>query len=135
MKGILPAGCRILGYALLILSVFAPLGMYMSGQVNDGNLAIVKLGMKLVIWLSLFMIFLAKHKEEDETAASLRTKAMKYALLAWGVYYTGVLVKGMADGDAQGAGNSAAIIYMVLAVLCLEFLVQKRKAEKAFKRK
>ena len=63
MKGIMPAGCRILGYALLILSVFAPLGMYMSGQVNDGNLAIVKLGMKLVIWLSLFMIFLAKHKE------------------------------------------------------------------------
>lgn len=135
MKGILPAGCRILGYALLILSVFAPLGMYMSGQVNDGNLAIVKLGMKLVIWLSLFMIFLAKHKEEDETAASLRTKAMKYALLAWGVYYAGALVKGMADGDAQGADNSAAIIYMVLTVLCLEFLVQKRKAEKAFKRK
>ena len=135
MKGILPAGCRILGYALLILSVFAPLGMYMSGQVNDGTLAIVKLGMKLVIWLSLFMIFLAKHKEEDETAASLRTKAMKYALLAWGVYYAGALVKGMADGDAQGADNSAAIIYMVLTVLCLEFLVQKRKAEKAFKRK
>lgn len=135
MKGIMPAGCRILGYALLILSVFAPLGMYMSGQVNDGNLAIVKLGMKLVIWLSLFMIFLAKHKEEDETAASLRTKAMKYALLAWGVYYAGALVKGMADGDAQGADNSAAIIYMVLTVLCLEFLVQKQKAEKAFKRK
>ncbi|MCI5580915.1 MAG: hypothetical protein MR387_06360 [Phocaeicola plebeius] len=135
MKGIMPAGCRILGYALLILSVFAPLGMYMSGQVNDGNLAIVKLGMKLVIWLSLFMIFLAKHKEEDETAASLRTKAMKYALLAWGVYYAGALVKGMAEGDAQGADNSAAIIYMVLTVLCLEFLVQKRKAEKAFKRK
>ena len=51
------------------------------------------------------------------------------------VYYAGALVKGMADGDAQGADNSAAIIYMVLAVLCLEFLVQKRKAEKAFKRK
>ena len=135
MKGILPAGCRILGYALLILSVFAPLGMYLTGQVNDGNLAIVKFGMKLVVWLSLFMIFLAKHKEEDATAASLRTKAMKCALLAWGVYYAGALVKGMADGDAQGADNSAAIIYMVLAVLCLEFLVQKRKAEKAFKRK
>lgn len=49
MKGILPASCRLLGYVLLLLSVFVPLLMYMFGQVNDANLLYVKLGMKLVI--------------------------------------------------------------------------------------
>ena len=37
MKGIFPASCRLLGYVLLLLSVFVPLLMYMFGQVNDGN--------------------------------------------------------------------------------------------------
>lgn len=64
MKGILPASCRIIGYALLILSVFVPLLMYMFGMVDDTNLLYVKMSMKLVIWLSLFMVFLAKAKEE-----------------------------------------------------------------------
>ena len=44
MKGIFPASCRLLGYVLLLLSVFVPLLMYMFGQVNDGNLLYVKLG-------------------------------------------------------------------------------------------
>ena len=64
MKGILPASCRLLGYVLLLLAVFVPLLMYMFGQVNDGHLLYVKLGMKMVIWISLFMIFLARMKEE-----------------------------------------------------------------------
>ena len=68
MKGIFPASCRLLGYVLLLLSVFVPLLMYMFGQVNDGNLLYVKLGMKLVIWISLFMVFLAKMKDENEEA-------------------------------------------------------------------
>lgn len=41
MKGIFPASCRLLGYVLLLLSVFVPLLMYMFGQVNDANLGIV----------------------------------------------------------------------------------------------
>lgn len=68
MKGILPASCRLLGYVLLLLSVFVPLLMYMFGQVDDANLLYVKLGMKLVIWISLFMVFLARMKDENEEA-------------------------------------------------------------------
>ena len=77
MKGILPVACRIAGYALLILSVFVPLLMYMFGQVHDGNLIYVKLGIKLIVWLSLFMIFLSKVKDEAEETACLRSKDMK----------------------------------------------------------
>lgn len=135
MKGILPASCRIIGYALLILSVFVPLLMYMFGMVDDTNLLYVKMSMKLVIWLSLFIVFLAKAKEEDAEAASLRSKAMQYALYVWGVYYVVLLVKGAVEGDLQVADNSVGIVYMVLNVLVWEFFLQKRRMEKMFRRK
>lgn len=135
MKGILPASCRIIGYALLILSVFVPLLMYMFGMVDDTNLLYVKMSMKLVIWLSLFMVFLAKAKEEDADAASLRSKAMQYALYVWGLYYIVLLVKGAVEGDLQVADNSVGIVYMVLNVLVWEFFLQKRRMEKMFRRK
>lgn len=135
MKGILPVPCRMIGYALLILSVFVPLLMYMFGMVDDSNLLFVKMSMKLVIWLSLFMVFLAKAKEEDAEAASLRSKAMKYALYVWGVYYVVLLVKGAMEGDLQAADNSVGIVYMVLNVLVWEFFLQKRRMEKTFRRK
>lgn len=135
MKGILPASCRIIGYALLILSVFVPLLMYMFGMVDDTNLLYVKMSMKQVIWLSLFMVFLAKAKEEDAEAASLRSKAMQYALYVWGLYYIVLLVKGAVEGDLQVADNSVGIVYMVLNVLVWEFFLQKRRMEKMFRRK
>lgn len=135
MKGILPASCRIIGYALLILSVFVPLLMYMFGMVDDTNLLYVKMSMKLVIWLSLFMVFLAKAKEEDAEAASLRSKAMQYALYVWGLYYIVLLVKGAVEGDLQVADNSVGIVYMVLNVLVWEFFLQKRRMENMFRRK
>lgn len=135
MKGILPASCRIIGYALLILSVFVPLLMYMFGMVDDTNLLYVKMSMKLVIWLSLFMVFLAKAKEEDAEAASLRSKAMQYALYVWGLYYIVLLVKGAVEGDLQVTDNSVGIVYMVLNVLVWEFFLQKRRMEKMFRRK
>lgn len=135
MKGILPVPCRVAGYALLLLSVFVPMLMYMFGMVHDGNLVFVKLGMKLVIWISLFMVFLAKTKDEDEETGSLRLKSMKYALYAWGVYYVVVLVKSAIDNDIQQADNSIGIVYMVINVICWEFQLQKRRMEKTFRRK
>lgn len=135
MKGILPVACRYAGYALLILSVFVPLLMYMFGLVHDGNLLYVKLCIKLVIWISLFMIFLAKAKEENEEIASIRSKAMKYALYLWGIYYIVMLVKGTINQDVQSADNSVGIVYMIINVLCWEFFLQKHRIEKGFRRK
>lgn len=135
MKGILPVACRYAGYALLILSVFVPLLMYMFGLVHDGNLLYVKLCIKLVIWISLFMIFLAKAKEENEGIVGIRSKAMKYALYLWGIYYIVMLVKGTINQDVQSADNSVGIVYMIINVLCWEFFLQKYRIEKAFKRK
>ena len=135
MKGILPLPCRWAGYVLVLLSVFSPMLMYLSGMIDDGNWVMVKLGMKLVVWLSLFMIFLARQKDEDGETALLRGKSMKYALLGWGAYYAVALVKAGCDGRLEAADNGAAILFMALTVLIFEFLVKKRKADRLLRRK
>lgn len=133
MRGFLPSWCRIAGYVLLLLSVFVPLTMSLFGAVHDGNIILVKLVMKLVIWMSLFAIFLSKTKEEDEVVG-LRAKALQYALYLWGVYYVVMLVRSAMLENLQLADNSAAIVYMVISVICREFLFQKHRAEKLFRR-
>lgn len=135
MKGLLPVFCRPLGYVLLILSVFLPMIGYMFGFVTDDNFVYVKLGMKFVIWLSLFLVFLARAKDEDGETASLRAKAMQVGLAFWAVYYVIVLIKAGIDANVQEADNSVGIVYMVINIICMEFLFQKRRIEKNFNKK
>lgn len=136
MKGLFPTFFRILGYALLVLSVFVPMLMYMFGMVQtDSSLILVKLGAKSVIWISLFFIFFAKADDQDEVTSSLRVKAMKFALIAFGVYYLVALAIAAVELNYQRADNSIGIFYMVMNVICFEFLQQKRKIEKRFNRK
>ena len=135
MKGILPTYCRTMGYTLLILCVFLPLMMFMFGMINDSNLLFTKASVKLLIWFSLFMIFLAKVKNENEETAKIRVKAICYAIYLLGIYYIVMLVRGVYDGNLEEADNSIAIVYMAFNVLCLEFGIQKSKVDKLFKKK
>lgn len=136
MKGLFPTSFRILGYALLVLSVFVPMLMYMFGMVQtDSSLILVKLGSKSVIWISLFFIFFAKVDDEDEVTSSLRVKAIKFALIVLGIYYLVALAIAAVELNYQRADNSICIFYMVMNVICFEFLQQKRKIEKRFNRK
>ncbi len=135
MKGLLPVFCRPLGYVLLIVSVFIPMLLYMFGMVTDTNFVLVKVAMKLVIWVSLFLVFLSRARDEDAECAVLRSKSMQIGLGIWAVYYMVVLVKAAWDGDAQEADNSVGIVYMVINVVCMEFLFQKRRIEKNFRKK
>ena len=132
MRGILPVYCRPVGYTFLILSVFLPMIGYMFGMVSDQNFVYVKVGMKFVIWISLFLVFLARTKDEDKDTASLRAKAMQIGLGFWAVYYVIVLIKAALDANAQEADNSVGIVYMVINIICMEFLFQKRRIEKNF---
>ena len=134
MKGILPSFCRTMGYTLLILCVFLPLMMFMFGMINDSNLLFTKASVKLLIWFSLFMIFLAKVKNENEETAKIRVKAICYAIYLLGIYYIVMLVRGVYDGNLEEADNSIAIVYMAFNVLCLEFGIQKSKVDKLFKK-
>lgn len=134
MKGILPTYCRTMGYTLLILCVFLPLMMFMFGMINDSNLLFTKASVKLFIWFSLFMIFLAKVKNENEETAKIRVKAICYAIYLLGIYYIVMLARGVYDGNLEEADNSIAIVYMAFNVLCLEFGIQKSKVDKLFKK-
>lgn len=134
MKGILPTYCRTMGYTLLILCVFLPLMMFMFGMINDSNLLFTKASVKLLIWFSLFMIFLAKVKNENEETAKIRVKAICYAIYLLGIYYIVMLVRGVYDGNLEEADNSIAIVYMAFNVLCLEFGIQESKVDKLFKK-
>lgn len=134
MKGILPLYFRFAGYILLLLSVFVPMLMYMFGMVSDANLIALRAVMKLVIWISLFMVFLAKTKDEGAESAAIRLKSLKYATYMLGVYYVVMLVREALSGAAVSADNSAVLVYMALSVLCLEFLLQKNRIEKMFKK-
>lgn len=136
MKGLFPSSFRVIGYTLLILSVFVPMLMYMFGMITtDASFILVKLGAKSVIWISLFFIFLAKTNDEDDVTASLRTQAMKFALIVWGIYYLAVIAVSAYELNYQRADNSIGIFYMVMNVISFEFLQQKRKIEKRFDRK
>lgn len=136
MKGLFPTSFRILGYALWVLSVFVPMLMYMFGMVQtDSSLILVKLGSKSVIWISLFFIFFAKADDEDEVTSSLRVKAIKFALIVFGIYYLVALAIAAVELNYQRVDNSIGILYMVMNVICFEFLQQKRKIEKRFNRK
>lgn len=136
MKGLFPTCFRVAGYTLLILSVFVPMLMYMFGMItSDAGFIYSKLAAKAVIWISLFFIFFAKTVDEDEMTSSLRAKAAKFALFLWGIYYLIALGMAAADLNYQSSDNSVGIYYMVMNVICFEFLVQKRKIEKKFGRK
>lgn len=134
IKGILPTYCRTMGYAVLLLSVFVPLAMFMFGMINDSNLLFTKAAIKMLIWFSLFMIFLAKTKNENEETTKIRVKSMGYAIYLLGIYYIIMLIRGVYYGNLEEADSSIAIIYMAFNVICLEFGIQKNRVEKRFKK-
>lgn len=134
MKGILPVYARTMGYILLILSVFVPLVMFMFGMINDSNLLLTKAAVKLLVWFSLFMVFLAKVKDEGEQTSRIRIRAVGYALYLLCIYYVIMLAKGVYQGNLEEADNSVVIVYMVFNVICLEYGIKKSRVDKLFKK-
>lgn len=134
MKGLLPVYCRKMGYAILILCVFVPMMMLMLGWINDSNLLFTKAAIKLTVWFALFMIFLAKEKDESEQTSKIRVKAMCYAIYLLGVYYIVMIIRSVWVGNLEEADHSIAIVYMAFNVICLEFGLQKSRIDRFFKR-
>ena len=134
MNGILPPYFRPLGYSLMILSVLVPILLFITGSIGDHNLLLIKTCVKLLIWVSLFMVFLAKVKDENEATAKIRVKAIYRALYLLGVYYVIVLLKDYFEGDIEKVDTSIAIVYMAFNVACLEYGVQKQRIDRIFKK-
>lgn len=134
MNGILPTYFRPIGYALMILSVLVPILLFVTGYIDDSNLLFIKTCVKLLVWIALFMVFLAKVKDESEATAKARVKAIYRAIYLLGIYYVIVLVKGYFEGNIEKADASVAIIYMAFNVACLEYGIHKQRIDRIFKK-
>lgn len=130
MKGIFPPWCRIAGYALLILSVFAPMILFLFGHIDDSNFTLVKQTTKTIIGLSLVVILFTRTADLDkEDEKALRLNAVKYGTIIGCVSFVGLSALAIVLPDLYSHVQSMGMIYLVIYVICLEFFFQKRRIE------
>ncbi len=135
MKALLPVYCRLLGYAILLLSVFAPFILMMYGIITDGNLLLCKEIIKLFMIVGLLMILLAYTKNENGETERIRIKAMRNAFFLTILYIFINMLFRLYNGDIELMDTSSFLIFMAINVICLEFGIKKAVVDKIFKRK
>lgn len=134
MKALLPVYCRILGYAILLLSIFVPFGLFIYGVLTDANLLLYKEVIKLFMIAGLLMILLAYTKNENEETEKIRISAMRNALWFTIAYVLISMLVRLYNGNISSPDTSSFIIFMAINVICLEYGIKKAKIDKFFKR-
>lgn len=134
MKALLPVYCRILGYAILLLSIFVPFGLVMYGVVTDANLLFYKEVIKLFMIVGLLMVLLAYTKNENGETEKIRINAMRNALWLTIAYVLISMLVRLYNGNISSLDTSSFIIFMAINVICLEYGIKKAKIDKFFKR-
>ena len=134
MKALLPVYCRILGYAILLLSIFVPFGLVMYGMITDANLLLYKEVIKLFMIVGLLMVLLAYTKNENKETEKIRIKAMRNALWLTIAYVLISMLVRLYNGNISSPDTSSFIIFMAINVICLEYGIKKAKIDKFFKR-
>lgn len=134
MKALLPIYCRILGYVILLLSIFVPFGLVIYGVITDSNLQFYKEVIKLFMMIGLIMILLAYTKNENENTEKIRVKAMHNAFFITIVYIFISMLYRLYEGNIELADTSSFLIFMAMNVICLEFGIKKAMVDKIFKR-
>lgn len=135
MKALLPAYCRLLGYGILLLSIFAPFILMMYGIVTDSNLLLCKEVIKLFMIIGLLMILLAYTKNENEETDRIRINAMRNAFLVTIIYIFANMLFRVYKGDIELMDTSSFLIFMAINVICLEFGIKKAHVDKIFQNK
>lgn len=134
MKALLPAYCRLLGYAILLLSIFSPFILMMYGIITDDNLLLCKEIIKLFMIVGLLMILLAYTKNENEETEVIRVKAMRNAFFITIIYIFVSMLFRLYKGSTELMDTSSFLIFMAMNVICLEFGIKKAVVDKIFKR-
>lgn len=135
MKALLPAYCRLLGYGILLLSIFAPFILMMYGIITDSNLLLCKEVIKLFMIVGLLMILLAYTKNENEETDRIRIKAMRNAFLITVIYIFINMLLRVYKGNIELMDTSSFLIFMAINVICLEFGIKKARVDKIFQNK
>lgn len=134
MKALLPTYCRLLGYAILLLSIFSPFILMMYGIITDENLLLCKEIIKLFMIVGLLMILLAYTKNENEETEVIRVKAMRNAFFITIIYIFVSMLFRLYKGSTELMDTSSFLIFMAMNVICLEFGIKKAVVDKIFKR-
>lgn len=134
MKALLPVYCRILGYAILLVSIFAPFILVLYGWVTDENLLLCKEIIKLFMIVGLLMILLAYTKKEDAETELIRVKAMRNAFFLTIIYIFISMLYRLYIGNKELLDTSSFLIFMAINVICLEFGLKKAAVDRLFKR-
>jgi NADH:ubiquinone oxidoreductase subunit K len=135
MKPLLPVFCRPLGYAVLIVSVFLPFVLALSGVITDSNLLFYKESTKVMMMAGALTILLALHKNENEEINQIRIKATRNAVFLTVIFLCGGMIYRTATGEGLSSiDTSSFTVFLIINVLCLEFGVKKAVIDKVFKR-
>ena len=132
MKALLPPYCRLMGYAVLLASIFAPFILVMFNVITDANLLFAKECFKLAMMLGLLMVLLAYAKNENEETGRIRIKAMRYAVFITAIYlFINTLIV-LHKGDPSLAPTSSFLIFLAINTICQEFGIIKASVDKMF---
>lgn len=134
MKALLPVYCRILGYIVLLVSLFIPFILVMQGMVTDHNLLFYKECTKLLMMAGCLLIIFALSKNESRETEQIRNSAARNAIFLTFLFVFGGMLWRVAQGDVVNVDTSSFLTFLIFNVLCLEFGMQKARIDKFFKR-
>lgn len=133
MKCLLPVFCRPLGYAVIVLGLFCPFLLFMTGSVTDENIVLVRESSKLLMMAGACMILFALKKDESEETEKIRVAAMRNALFITILYVFINMVYRVYKGDILNMNTSSFLIFLIMNVICLEFGINKARIDKFLK--
>ena len=134
MKALLPVYCRPLGYFVIALALFLPFLMLMIGKMTDGNLLFYKECSKLLMMLGAMMILFAFTKNESKETEQIRNKATRNAIFLTVLFIFGGMLYRVWKGDIMSVDTSSFLIFLILNILCLDFVIKKATVDRLFKR-
>lgn len=134
MRALLPVYCRPLGYFVIVLALFLPFLMMLTGRVTDANLLFYKECSKLLMMLGALMILFALTKGECKATEEIRNKATRNAMFLTVLFIFGGMLYRVAQGDIMSVDSSSFLIFLIMNVLCLEFGIKKATVDNLFKR-
>lgn len=134
MKPLLPVFSRFLGYGVIALGLFMPFLLYMFGKVNDHNLLLYKECSKLLMMFGALMILFAVRKNECAEMLALRNKAARNAMFFTVFFIFGSMLYRVYQGNLMNVDSSSFLTFLLLNVICQEYLIKKAAIDAVFKR-
>lgn len=134
MKALFPAYCRPLGYFILLIALVLPFILVMGGVLTDANLLFYKECSKLLMILGAVFILFALSKEENRETEVIRSKATRNAIFLTLIFLVMSMFFRVFSREELSIDHSSFLTFLIVNVICLEFGMNKARADKIFKR-